>query len=312
MNGNALTSTLDGWATGRYLEKREARRAEPAPRVAVLENAPTEECEARLLEHLDFIDRTIGSVARRHALSKWEADDFGGQVKLKLVSDDYAIWRKFRGKSRLTTYLTTVIQNLFRDFRIQQWGKWRPSAAAKRLGDVGVQLESLLYRDGFSFDEAAELLRNRFGSKSSDLELLELAARIRPRTTRRFESDAMLSRLEAAEAGDQRIVERERFDTAARVETALRRTLSQLEAEDRLILKLRFVDGFTIRAIAAILDFDQRRIYARVRRLLQGVRARMMEAGIRADEVLDVLGWPACVLEAGLAEAQPVEWRKSA
>src|SRR5438045_4333623 len=38
------------------------------------------------------------------------------------------------------------------------WGKWRPSAEAKRLGEKAITLERLLTRDGFSYGEALETL----------------------------------------------------------------------------------------------------------------------------------------------------------
>jgi RNA polymerase sigma factor for flagellar operon FliA len=39
-----------------------------------------------------------------------EADDFASHPKLKLIEDDYAILRKFQGRSSLRTYLTVVIE----------------------------------------------------------------------------------------------------------------------------------------------------------------------------------------------------------
>lgn len=276
------------------------------PSIPLSRDATSQDCEAVLLANLEFVERTVGAVARRHALSRGDADDFGGLVKLRLISDDYAILRKFRGKSRLTTFLTTVIHNLFRDYRIQQWGKWRPSAAAKRLGNVGVQLESLLYRDHFSFGEACEILRSRFAVGLSDLELVDLAGEIRPRTTRRFESDAPLVRLQGLERGDQRAVDSECEKVAAKLESALGRQLKALDSEERLIVRLRFGEGFTIRAIAIALDYDQRRIYARVRRILGTIREGLAEDGLDSYEVLDLLDWPACAIEAGLSEAVDV------
>lgn len=292
MQSSSHALCIDGW-------RRPASRNEPTR-----ELPSDSDYREVLLEHLDFIERTVGAIARRNALGPWEADDLASHVKLRLISNDYAVFRKFEGKSRLTTYLTTVIQNLFRDFRIQQWGKWRASAAAKRMGDAGVQLEALLYRDRFTFCEAAELLRSRFGVEASDEELLELGRRLRPRTTRRFESDAVLSSLSGPDHGDQRIVDNERSSAQERIGRALASALSGLDAEDRLILKLRFADGLTIRAVAATLDLDQRRIYARVRRILRQVRERVVAAGVECDEVLDLLDWPACTVSASLdAEA---------
>src|ERR1019366_2147799 len=100
----------------------------------------------------------ISFVSARHHLPGVEADDFASHVKLRLIEDDYAILRKFQRRSSLRTYLTVVIQRMFLDYRISAWGKWRPSAEAKRAGAVAVQLEQLMGRDGYRFGEACELL----------------------------------------------------------------------------------------------------------------------------------------------------------
>lgn len=260
------------------------------------------EGEGVLLEHLSFIEKTIGVLARRHAVKPWDRDDFEGLVKLRLVADDYAILRKFEGRSQLTTFLTTVIQNLFRDFRIQRWGKWRPSAAAKRLGEVGVQLESLMYRDGFSAAEAFHILRERLDVTSSDEQLETIASELKPRTNRRFESGGELAWLESPERGDQAVVDRERAQAMSRANKALCAVLSSLEPVDRLILKMRFLDSLTIRAIAEALELKQRRMYTRVQRLLGEVRRGVEERGVSCEDVLDLLDWPAFDLDSGLTE----------
>ena len=260
--------------------------------------------EAILLDQLEFIERTVAVVARRNAVSPWDAEDLSGQVKLRLMANDYAVLRKFEGRSRLTTYLTTVIHNIFRDFRIQRWGKWRPSAAAKRMGDLGVQMEALLYRDGFAEREAFAMLRDRFDVEATNRELESLAARLRPRTTRRVETDATLSRLESNDRGDQGVRERERTEIRLRVASVLCKVLASLEPVDRLILRMRFADGLTIRAIALGLDLDQRRMYTRVQRLLLEVRRRVEAEGVGCDEVLEVLDEPGADLEAGLRESR--------
>lgn len=259
--------------------------------------------EQLLLENLPLVERTVASVVRRYAVSPWDADDFGGQVKLRLVADDYAVLRKFAGRSRLSTYLTTVIMNLFRDFLIQRWGKWRPSAAAKRMGELGVQLEALLYRDGFSSAEAFELLRNRFGAELSDEELEEMAIGLRPRNNRRFGSDAVLARLQSAERTDSAVLDSEYAVTLRRAEAVLQQVIRGLDAEERLILRMRFADGLTVKAIAGALDLEPRRMYSRLRRLLTRVRRRVEKKGVSCEEVLDLLDWPACDFETVLSEA---------
>lgn len=246
--------------------------------------------ETMLLEHLPFVERTIALIARRHALKPWDIDDLEGRIKLRLVANDYAVLRKFEGRSQLTTFLTTVIQNQFRDYRIQQWGKWRPSAAAKRLGEIGVQLEILLYRDGYSRREAFEILRDRYDVNATDDELLAIAASFKARTNRRFEDDSFLARLAGPDRSDQRVIDSERRESTLRAEHALRKVLGELTTEDRLILKLRFGDSLTIRAIARALGLPQRQMYTRMQRLLVEVRRGVERLGVGCDEVMDLVG----------------------
>ncbi len=101
-----------------------------------------------LLQHLDIVDRVLKYVARRHHLSAAETDEFASLVHFRLVDRNFAILRKFQGRSHLATYLTTVVERLYLDFCIARWGKWRPSAAARRLGQVAEMLERFLGRDG--------------------------------------------------------------------------------------------------------------------------------------------------------------------
>ena len=94
-----------------------------------------------LLDNLDLVERLVRFTARRHHLSFTDAEEFASIVRLKLVENDFAILRKFEGRSLLSTYLTVVIERLCHDFSIARWGKWRPSAAARRQGDVAMLLE---------------------------------------------------------------------------------------------------------------------------------------------------------------------------
>ena len=93
-----------------------------------------DEAEQLFLAHLGVIERIIAAMARRHALVGDDADDFASWTRTRLIENDYAILQKFAGRSSMSTYLTVVVANLFRDYRVQQWGRWRSSVAAKRLG----------------------------------------------------------------------------------------------------------------------------------------------------------------------------------
>ncbi|HEY3380788.1 MAG TPA: sigma-70 family RNA polymerase sigma factor [Vicinamibacterales bacterium] len=250
--------------------------------------------ERLLLQHLDMVDRVVGFVCRRHHLSYTETEDFASSVRLKLVENDYEVLRKFEGRSNLQTYLTVVIQRLFLDFRITTWGRWRPSAEAKRLGPTAVLLERLTSRDDIGLDEACEMLRANHGVRHSDQELRDLAAKLPVRLKRQRVGEEALSEIANP-------VERTEFDAlraayacaATRTGAALAAAIGALPPEDRLVLKLRFEDNLHVSEIARVLDVDQKPLYRRIEALLRALRTRLESQGIRRDEISDWLGSPA-------------------
>lgn len=242
-----------------------------------------------LPSHLRTIDGVVGRVCRRHHTGTDETEEFSAHVKAKLVADDYAILRKFQGKSRFETYLTTVITHLFLDWRNHRWGKWRPSAEARRLGPVARKLEELA-RDGYTFGESCELLRTNHGVGLSPAELAELAARLPVRLPRKMEGEERLEALPAGEPGpDERILERERQEARGRLWQALEHALATLPDEDRLILKMRYESDLQIVEIARAMRVEAKPLYRRIERLVKDLRAALEREGIEGRMVAEIL-----------------------
>jgi RNA polymerase sigma factor for flagellar operon FliA len=247
--------------------------------------------ESLLLSELPTIDRIVAFIRVRHHLSASDADEFAAHVRLKLVEDEYAVLRKFEGRSSLRTYLTVVIQRLFLDYRTSAWGKWRPSAEARRLGELAIQAERLVTRDGYSLDEAYEVLTTNHGVGINRGELEQLVEKLPCRVRRSFEGEESLQNVVAPDLSpDAALEEQGRAVAAARVSQALSRTLATLDVRDRLILTMRFEDGRTVAEIARVLHVDQKALYRRCDRLLLDLRAALEREGVNADEVLDILG----------------------
>src|SRR5437763_3266091 len=112
-------------------------------------------------QHLTIIGQIALSICRRNRVDAHDAEDFASDIRLKLCDDNFGVIRKFQGKSSFITYLTVVINKAFLDHRRKLWGKWTPSSQAKRLGVVAVLLETLVYRDGCSFDAACQMLEQK-------------------------------------------------------------------------------------------------------------------------------------------------------
>lgn len=231
---------------------------------------------------LGRIQRVIDFVAARHRLNPMEREDFGSYVTFKLIEDDYRRIRQFRGESRLETYLNVVVQRLFLDFRAERWGKWRPSARARALGKPAVLVERLLYRDGLLRNEILQTLgQHGVHLEPDDFEALVQEIPYRPRR-HQVGGESLPEASEAFDGGD--LSDGERSIMAQKVEAALRSALCGLTAEDRVILKLRFLDRCTVKEIATALGVTERPLYSRLQRLFRRLREALEKQGVHRDE----------------------------
>lgn len=251
---------------------------------------PPEASADLYLAHASEIEAAIRWVCRRHRLTGADREDFEGMARLKLLEDECRVLRRFQHRSSLQTFLVAVIQHIYLDQRNSVWGKWRPSAAARRLGDQAIELERLLWRDGLTLDQAIETLRARQGGPVDLTALQAIRDRLPERTPRRFVGEEHLATL-ASPAGDAeslalRDVHRDVLSAAA---AALREAIQALQAQDRLLLRLHFYDGLTLAEIARLERVDQKPLYRRRERCLAELRAKLMEAGLQEAEIADVL-----------------------
>lgn len=243
------------------------------------------EPRALYVEHLDVINRISESLCRRNGLRDADAEDFASEVRLKLLQDDYAVLRKFRGTSSTTTFLTVVIGNLFRDHRIKEWGKWRPSAEARRRGEAAVLLEMAVYRDGRPFEEACTALQQNGRLSVTREQLRKIMAELPRRPARRVVEDANAEEIVANDSADGTVLERERAAHLKAATDAVQRAVAALDPEDRLIVKMRFFEGFTIADVARQLGVAQKPLYARIQRILSALGRQLGAEGIRAESV---------------------------
>jgi RNA polymerase sigma factor (sigma-70 family) len=253
--------------------------------------AARQQLEALFLANLSAIQRIAGAVCRRHGLSGDEAADFGSWVSLRLVESDYAMLGKFRGESSITTYLTVVIAMLFRDYRVSRWGRWRPSAAAVRRGRIAVQLETLVYRDGHRFDQAAEVLRTRGETAMSDRDLASVFAELptrAPLRPREVGAEPLVGLPAPGEADDALRSDGEASDRAI-IDRALGDALRELHAEDRVVLRLRYWEGMTVADIARALQVPQKPLYRQIDRALAELRQHVERSGVSRDQARALL-----------------------
>ena len=247
-----------------------------------------EQDEHLFLANLPVIDAAVAHVCRRHRLTAAEADDFSAEVRLHFIERKYEPLRRFEGRSSLRTYLTVVVSHLFLDYRNRLWGKWRPSAEAARFGPVAILFERLVVRDGWSVDQADDMLRTQHRVADRELAALEpLRMKVAARQPARemvpeHEAGGVVSRDPAPDAN---VVRAEQGFLARRVQSALERARQSLPTEERLILRMRFEDAVPVADIARTLHLNQKRLYRTIERLLTTLRERLEADGVSRDEI---------------------------
>lgn len=248
-----------------------------------------------LRANLPMVERLVRFVCQRARVVGADVDDFDSTVKLALIENDYAVLRAWEGRSSLATYLTVVIQRLLADERFRTLGRFRPSTEAKRIGDDGVMIETLLHRDARSVAEAAEI------AKLPAAEVEAIAARLpeRPAPPRLVALPDDVDVAARDRADDYEL--RELSDRAG---AAIRRAIESLPVRDRMLVRLRFIRKMSIADIARILQVPQRPLYRRLEHVLVIMRRALADAGIDAGSAEELIGSAAVALDFGLGSGK--------
>ena len=247
------------------------------------------ELEKLFLDHLQVVEKILGALARRNGISADMTEEFAAWAKSRIIENDYVILAKFRGESSVSTYLTVVCAMLFREYRVQEWGRWRPSAAARRGGELLVRLELLTQRDRLPLSQAGELLRTSGQTELTDRELSNLLAKVPRRfPLRPVESRSLPVEHPGNEQADDLVGLEEANIELASAQTALQRALDALPDDERLIVRLRYMEDLSVADIARGLSLPQKPLYRKLERAIRALRTSLERAGVSREHVREL------------------------
>jgi RNA polymerase sigma factor (sigma-70 family) len=245
-----------------------------------------------LVRHLPEVHRAVRSLARRHRLPADEEGDLLSEVLIRLVADDYAVLRKYRGQSALGTYLRVVAYRVLLDGRIRRWGKWRPSRRALALGAVAVRLERLVGREGLTEREALSAMKD-WTDEELDPNVAHAIAARAGRRGRARELPLELGAHAAVDALQERVLEsRDLARSAAHVAAVIREALRELSDEDYELLHRRFVRGESVADLARKSGVDQKWLYRRHEQILRRLRLNLGRARLVRHDLRALIGHP--------------------
>jgi len=246
------------------------------------------DAEDLFLSNLPVIDRAIGYVCHRNHIDRDEGEEFGSFVKFKLIESNYAIICKFEGRSSFSTYMTTVIQRMYFQYRVQMWGKWRPSAEARRLGDKAITVERLLTRDGFTYAEVVSILTSGTDPAFNRDEIEAIFLRLPVRQPRPV-LVAAIDNIENGPVIEPEFFSGERCETARQTAAAVDDAMSSMDPEDQLILRMRFWGGRKVPEIARAVGIDGKKLYKRIDKLLSQLKLALEKAGLAMADIGELL-----------------------
>jgi RNA polymerase sigma factor (sigma-70 family) len=246
------------------------------------ETVQTADTAAFLESKLPIVNAVIGDVARRHRVRGDALDEFRSLAFLKLIEHDYAVLRGFEGASTLRTYLNVVLQRVLLDYRNREWGRWRASAAATRIGPVAVRLERLVTRDGLTPAEAIDSVRPHV-DVSGCIDFANSLIRRGPVRGARatLGEEAIPECPDPAPGADAGIELREQAARVDAVRRAVHDALRSLPSQDHLLITLRYRDGLSVAEAARVLELDPKPLYRRHERILESLRAALSTDELR-------------------------------
>lgn len=221
-------------------------------------------------EEFSVLVQVTRDVARYGRLSADDAQDFAQTVHLKMLERSYSAFRQFSGRSSLRTFLTVIVQRMLLDWRRARNGKWRVSAAARRLGTVATALDTMLSRDGHSLETAVAILQSRPDAPGPS-EIRRLAEQLPVRHRRQMVDVQTLDTVANVHFDDP--VERsERERASSRQRRRLVDAIKHLAPEDRRLLNMRYRQERRVPSIARELHMDPKVIYRSCDKVLRSLR----------------------------------------
>lgn len=242
----------------------------------------------KILASSDVLQK-IEAVCRRHFSVENDVDECFVFVIDSLKFENFKRLRAFKGRSKLTTYLYTLVNSLVVDFRRKKYGRRRIPAAVQKLGQWAEAVYRLICWQRFSVDDAFGFLQVDGLYEGSYDRFRQEIIPIQNAPCRENPSFQSIDNCEslASHLSDQRSnpMEKliEKLDHHRRFQAAgiIRKITEELSERDRMLVRLVYGSDHSVRAAAAAVGLSTTAVRNRLNRLLSIFKEQLLAAGIR-------------------------------
>lgn len=213
-----------------------------------------------------------------------DPDTLFNEVLDRLKEDDFKVLKDFKNRSKLTTYITTIIAHLIIDIKRKIEGRSRASERARAMGPLGEKLYDLVFIRGYPLEEAFSLLKKVDGITEALEEIGIMVEKIRGRTSVQVRPDTSIEKVTPETA-----LEKKQREILTR--NVLNQTLAELSSEEKLIMRMRFPlsedeEPKSLSEIATMLRISEKAVDSRIRRVLSKCKEAMLKHGLIISDLI--------------------------
>ena len=243
----------------------------------------------KILSSSDLLVK-IETICKRRFSTENDQNECYVYVIDNLKADNFKRLRAFKGKSKLNTYLFSLINALVIDFRRKQYGRRRIPTGVAKLGKWAETVYRFVCWQKFTFDDAYDLLRIDglyTGSYTQFIKEIEPIKRAPCRENPSFQSLDQTRKSALKNINDESAnpleflihkLDRERRIKAIRV---VRETTAEMPEDDQLLVRLVYGSDQSVTAAAKVIGLPASTTKKRLKRLLTKYREKLLAEGIR-------------------------------
>ena len=232
----------------------------------------------------------IDAICRRHFSAENDRNECYIFVLDGLRADDFKRLNAFKGKSKLSTYIYSLVNSLVVDFRRRRYGRRRFPAAVSKLGKWAEAVYRMVCWQKFTFDDAYDFLRvdelytGSYKNFMQDIEPIRNApCRQNPGFHSIDNSKDNPSR-DLVESGTNPLETLlEKLDGQRRVNAIkiIRETTAEMSEGDQMLIRLVYGSEHPVRVAAKIVNLSASAARRRLKGLLLEYKENLLAAGIR-------------------------------
>jgi RNA polymerase sigma factor (sigma-70 family) len=238
----------------------------------------------------DEILEKIEAVCKRHFSTEIDQNECYVFVIDGLKADNFKRLRAYKGRSKLSTYLYSLINALVIDFRRKRYGRRRIPSGVVKLGKWAEAVYRLVCWQKFSFDDAFDFVRIDGLFEGTYEQFIKEIAPIRNAPCREnptfqsIDEHRGSSLQNIADSGSNPLefliekLDRERRIKALKV---IRETTEEFSERDQILVRLVYGSDQPVSVTAKVIDLPASAARRRLKGLLTKYRERLLAEGIR-------------------------------